>query len=456
MTYEKLWNEIQKFEFDSPKENYSFFTRLKDENLWTSNFAKEAIIEYKKFMYLATISNQMVAPSKIVDIVWHQHLIYTESYKIFCKILQKEIKHIPSNHNRDDFKTFEKAENFTKEVYESEFGNQPIEIWKFNSMFESLDLENHNQSINKIIKNSIYYGLVTAGLSYWCFYQIFIKIIGADFIPIYIFSFLSILFIIYLNNNFHFKKALLKINSNKILSKLDAFELTFMENRNPDILLNTIVNNLIKKDYLRITDNKKLRKSFFDKTNNKYENLILDKLADDEELEYNHLHLKCFHEPLIQSVIKTIKNLKENYYNTKLFFNTFIIPLYLIAFVLFFGYSRAITGVLNNKPSEFIFIICVISTIISVIILNRYLNYFYNIAIPNHYKENRRSLINYSWEWGFFLVGSLTFASGLGEIFNHYNRENNSIFGSCGTSCGSSCGSGGSCGGGCGGCGGGD
>ena len=52
----------------------------------------EAIEEYKKFMYLAATSNQMVSPSEIVDIVWHQHLIFTQSYKEFCDILGKKIE----------------------------------------------------------------------------------------------------------------------------------------------------------------------------------------------------------------------------------------------------------------------------------------------------------------------------------------------------------------------------
>ena len=64
---------------------------------------QKAIEEYKKFMYLAATSNQMVSPSEIVDIVWHQHLIFTNSYSDFCNLLGKRIEHIPSTHNKSEF-----------------------------------------------------------------------------------------------------------------------------------------------------------------------------------------------------------------------------------------------------------------------------------------------------------------------------------------------------------------
>lgn len=54
-----LWNKIQDFDFDSPISEYGFSTRLASENYWTCNFTEEAILEYKKFMYLAATSDFM-------------------------------------------------------------------------------------------------------------------------------------------------------------------------------------------------------------------------------------------------------------------------------------------------------------------------------------------------------------------------------------------------------------
>ena len=98
MIEKNLWDKILAFQFDQTDEEYGFTTRLAYENSWTINFAKLAILEYKKFMFLAATAREMVSPSEVVDIVWHQHLIYSHSYKNLCQILGKNIEHIPSTH----------------------------------------------------------------------------------------------------------------------------------------------------------------------------------------------------------------------------------------------------------------------------------------------------------------------------------------------------------------------
>jgi len=85
-----LWTKILQFDFDEPLSEYGFSTRLAHENRWTKHFTEQAIVEYKKFMYLAATSNFMVSPSEIVDVVWHQHLIFTQSYQDFCKPIGKQ------------------------------------------------------------------------------------------------------------------------------------------------------------------------------------------------------------------------------------------------------------------------------------------------------------------------------------------------------------------------------
>jgi hypothetical protein len=70
---------------------YGFSSRLAKENYWSKNFAKKTILEYKKFMYLAAMSDMMVSPSEIIDVVWHEHLIFTQSYKEFCDLLGRQI-----------------------------------------------------------------------------------------------------------------------------------------------------------------------------------------------------------------------------------------------------------------------------------------------------------------------------------------------------------------------------
>jgi hypothetical protein len=90
------------FDLDAPPSEYGFSTRLINENFWTNDFAEKAIREYKKFMYLAATSDLMVSPSPVIDTVWHQHLIFTQSYSDLCGLLGRFIQHVPSTHNQED------------------------------------------------------------------------------------------------------------------------------------------------------------------------------------------------------------------------------------------------------------------------------------------------------------------------------------------------------------------
>src|SRR3954463_5783550 len=93
------WNKVLAHDFDQPFTSFGFSTRVARENFWTRNFTGKAIIEYKKFMYLAATSEMMVSPSPIIDKVWHEHLMFSKSYREFCQVLGKDIQHVPATHN---------------------------------------------------------------------------------------------------------------------------------------------------------------------------------------------------------------------------------------------------------------------------------------------------------------------------------------------------------------------
>src|SRR4051812_15175369 len=60
-----LWKKVLAHDFDQPLTSFGFSTRVARENFWTRNFTSKAIIEYKKFMFLAATSDMMVSPSPI-------------------------------------------------------------------------------------------------------------------------------------------------------------------------------------------------------------------------------------------------------------------------------------------------------------------------------------------------------------------------------------------------------
>lgn len=56
----------------------------------------KAIWEYKKFVYLGVISDFSVTPSKVIDQVWHEHILFTSGYRKFCKdVIQYDFDHNP-------------------------------------------------------------------------------------------------------------------------------------------------------------------------------------------------------------------------------------------------------------------------------------------------------------------------------------------------------------------------
>ena len=114
-----------------------FEDRLRRENdNWTGLTATIAIREYKKFLYLAKFHGP-VSPSKIVDTVWHLHLLYTDSYwnELCKKVLKANIHHAPTSGSKLDEKKYTDQYIETKRRYQSEFGVTPDPvIWGGNDV----------------------------------------------------------------------------------------------------------------------------------------------------------------------------------------------------------------------------------------------------------------------------------------------------------------------------------
>jgi hypothetical protein len=129
---ELLWQKIASFPFDTPDAPLPFSRRLAGENKWDYHFTLKAIEEYRKFIFLCCISPQGASPSKVIDEVWHLHLIYTKSYwEEFCgKTLNRDIHHHPSAggpQERDKHKTW-RAD--TLDLYRNTFhAEPPPECW---------------------------------------------------------------------------------------------------------------------------------------------------------------------------------------------------------------------------------------------------------------------------------------------------------------------------------------
>ena len=177
-----LWQSILEYDLDNPPTEYSFSIRLATENFWTSDFTDRAILEYKKFMYLAATSDRMVSPSEIVDAVWHQHLVFTQSYQDFCTRLGKPIQHVPSTHSREEADRFKKAREHTRKLYAENFGDPPHDIWECTSMYDSLNLPKAEWKIRSAILAAVLTFFVLLVPCYSLLEPLYRKIPNPDFL----------------------------------------------------------------------------------------------------------------------------------------------------------------------------------------------------------------------------------------------------------------------------------
>lgn len=123
----ELWNKLKDFALDDALAQFNFTGRLAHENGWPKSFAKGAVDEYKKFVYLAATSETPVTPSDIVDQVWHLHLTFTRSYwdDMCAKILGHPLHHGPTKGGAREDAKYRKQYAETLALYRSEFGVEP-------------------------------------------------------------------------------------------------------------------------------------------------------------------------------------------------------------------------------------------------------------------------------------------------------------------------------------------
>jgi hypothetical protein len=127
----ELLRRIESHAFDVPGAAQSFESRLASENGWTLAFARRAIREYRRYVFLYAISGRPVAPSDVVDEVWHLHLLYTRNYwNTFCKdVIGKPLHHEPAAGVEGERKRLGDWYADTLHRYRQLFGEPPADIW---------------------------------------------------------------------------------------------------------------------------------------------------------------------------------------------------------------------------------------------------------------------------------------------------------------------------------------
>lgn len=108
----------------------AFADKLCKKHGWKSDYAARAIEEYLRFTFLGVVSDFQVTPSLTVDEVWHQHQLFTASYRTFCnEVLQTNFDHRPGLIDVEE-SGFTNNYSKTYEAYRRHFNQEPpADIW---------------------------------------------------------------------------------------------------------------------------------------------------------------------------------------------------------------------------------------------------------------------------------------------------------------------------------------
>lgn len=455
MMNKDLWGKIEQFDFNNPSSEYDFTLRLANENYWTQNFTQQAILEYKKFMYLAAVSDMMVSPSEIVDTVWHQHLIFTKSYHEFCQILEKQIQHIPSTHNKEDFQKFKLAKERTTKLYETHFGNQPENIWNHSNPYESLNLKKSKFKLRTAIIIGISAFVILVIPLYFLLKSLYYSIKNPDFILLYLGLIIILVIGLEWLNRRKFKKIINLFDKDSFVFNLNPYELIYFKNGNIRSIINGNVSELIDNGSIKINADKTISTNESTFIKSKEHEQIIELLKDLGKTSYPNFSTQLLLKPVFSNIFKSMDALRKYFIRSKFLSNLFVLNFIVFLALIMLGFLRIATGILRDKPIFQISFAVIILTLFMIGYLFRLTNLFSLKFLPDLYKivilPKRNT--NNDWQWSYFLMGTAVLTTSFIPLTNRTTSDGSSS--SCGTSSsssdsscgGSSCSSCGGCGG---------
>ncbi|CAA0150099.1 conserved membrane hypothetical protein [Tenacibaculum maritimum] len=373
----ELWKKVKKFELEKVYEEYGFLTRLSLENGWTIRFTEDAVLEYKKFMFLAAVSNEMVSPSDIVDTVWHLHLTFSKSYDMLCEILGKKIYHIPATTGkRSEKKSLEKAKEDTLKVYEEYFGTRNEMIWEMKEFEEVIGIKPIDKEYEYIDNGKL---ILLGGLLlipvFFIWKPLLLKIGNPTFFIVLAVFLLVILLLIEEITDDSFR-TLYRSLDNFYIKKLHKYELiAFIEN-SIGKLVTYKIDDLLHRNSLKLSEDTPQR-IILEKTfpnNDTYERCIINQF---KELPYESFSKNkefIVGKPAFLNIENTVSLLRDKLLKSeKILENTLMISGLLFIFYSFV-FSRLILGVLRGKAVSYL----VFFIIFSICLVYSYLKNIYS------------------------------------------------------------------------------
>jgi hypothetical protein len=139
----------------------AFATKLSTKLGWELDFTLRAIEEYKKYLFLGLVSRHSVTPSRVIDEVWHAHILFTRAYRQFCQ----EVFGHPFDHDPELIPVDEQTGVFqaqylaTLDLYRREFGSEPpAEIWgtpKFKRLVQDAGFEPREKHMDGVAAGAV-------------------------------------------------------------------------------------------------------------------------------------------------------------------------------------------------------------------------------------------------------------------------------------------------------------
>jgi hypothetical protein len=155
-----MWDKITEMFGGTDASTKAFADKISRKHQCSLSYAIKAVNEYKKFLYLAVISDFHVTPSQAIDKVWHEHILFTQAYSIFCK----EIIEYELNHHPELLPVEEQTERYhaqylsTIELYIKEFGKlPPANVWDVTKYDKEKVMENVQRAREKKVSENLYY-----------------------------------------------------------------------------------------------------------------------------------------------------------------------------------------------------------------------------------------------------------------------------------------------------------
>ena len=119
---QELWQKIEEYKLPFGEDYLEY--KMK----WQRAYCNLALSEYRRFAFLALISDSEITPSEPIDEVWHLHILHTQDYARFGTACQRFLHHWPGMPtNRPQWnKQYER----TRELYRQVFGYEaPQAFW---------------------------------------------------------------------------------------------------------------------------------------------------------------------------------------------------------------------------------------------------------------------------------------------------------------------------------------